>query len=112
MIVRVSGGGGSSGRVTLMTRQPVTLANTVANSFTPSSGYSNALTANAASPLSELYGLLTKANDMTNGASEEVQLLREQNTLLRQIARKQLVISPSVALGQVIDRSQRLYART
>ena len=38
-------------------------------------------------------------------------LLQQQNSILAQLLRKELTISPSVALGQVIQRSNALYAR-
>ena len=65
-------------------------------------------------PLSSLVSLLTKANAQTGGTSseEEMRLMREQNAILRQLLAKKVEITPSVQLGQVIDRSQKLYART
>ena len=65
-------------------------------------------------PLSSLVKLLTKANAQTGGTSseEEMRLMREQNSILRQLLAKKVEITPSVQLGQVIDRSQKLYART
>jgi len=65
-------------------------------------------------PLSSLVNLLTKANAQTGGTSseEEMRLMREQNAILRQLLAKKVEITPSVQLGQVIDRSQKLYART
>ena len=65
-------------------------------------------------PLSSLVNLLTKANAQTGGTSseEEIRLMREQNAILRQLLAKKVEITPSVQLGQVIDRSQKLYART
>ena len=65
-------------------------------------------------PLSSLVNLLTKANAQTSGTSseEEMRLMREQNSILRQLLAKKVEITPSVQLGQVIDRSQKLYART
>ena len=65
-------------------------------------------------PLSTLVDLLSKSGAAPGGSASQEQndLLREQNRLLRQIAQKELTISPSVQLGQVISRSQKLYART
>lgn len=65
-------------------------------------------------PLSDLVGLLTRANAPVGAgsSSEQIRLLEEQNALLRQIARKELVFSPSAQLGQVVERSRQLYART
>jgi len=64
-------------------------------------------------PLSDLVGILSKAGAPQGGTSEEeMRLLREQNTLLRQIAQKELKLSPSTQLGQVVERSRQLYART
>ena len=65
-------------------------------------------------PLSTLVDLLSKAGAAPGGSASQEQndLLREQNRLLRQIAQKEFTISPSVQLGQVISRSQKLYART
>ena len=39
-------------------------------------------------------------------------MLREQNGLLAALLRKNIVISPSAELGQVIARSNALYARS
>ena len=64
-------------------------------------------------PLSDLVGILAKVGAPQGGTSEEeMRLLREQNTLLRQIAQKELKLSPSTQLGQVVERSRQLYART
>lgn len=64
-------------------------------------------------PLSDLVGILAKVGAPQGGSSEEeMRLLREQNTLLRQIAQKELKLSPSTQLGQVVERSRQLYART
>lgn len=64
-------------------------------------------------PLSDLVGILSKVGAPQGGTSEEeMRLLREQNTLLRQIAQKELKLSPSTQLGQVVERSRQLYART
>lgn len=43
--------------------------------------------------------------------SEQNDLLRQQNSILMQLLNKDLTISPSVALGQVMARSASLYAR-
>lgn len=43
--------------------------------------------------------------------SEQNDLLRQQNSILMQLLNKDLTISPSVALGQVVARSASLYAR-
>jgi hypothetical protein len=64
-------------------------------------------------PLSDLVGILSEVGSPNNGPSdEEMRLLREQNSLLRQIAQKELKLSPSTQLGQVVERSRQLYART
>ena len=65
-------------------------------------------------PLSDLLEIMTKAGaNMGGGASdEELRLLREQNSLLRTIANKEWELHPSVGLGQVVERSRQLYART
>jgi len=65
-------------------------------------------------PLSDLVGILQKTGHSGGGAasSDQIRLLEEQNRLLRAIAQKELTISPSVALGQVVARSNQLYART
>lgn len=65
-------------------------------------------------PLSDLVGILSQVG-VANGnqtSDEEMRLLREQNSLLRQIAQKELKLSPSTQLGQVVERSRQLYART
>ena len=43
--------------------------------------------------------------------SEQNELLRQQNSILMQLLNKDLTISPSVALGQVMARSAALYGR-
>jgi hypothetical protein len=43
--------------------------------------------------------------------SEQNELLRQQNSILMQLLNKDLTISPSVALGQVMARSATLYGR-
>ena len=43
--------------------------------------------------------------------SEQNDLLRQQNSILMQLLNKELTISPSVALGQVVARSAALYGR-
>ena len=40
--------------------------------------------------------------------AEQNRLLREQNRLLQKIADKELSISPSVALGRAVKRSQKM----
>ena len=52
--------------------------------------------------------VLRSSNTNGEDASEQNRLLREQNTLLRRIADKELSISPSAALGRVVKRSQKL----
>ena len=43
--------------------------------------------------------------------SEQNELIRQQNSILMQLLNKELTISPSVALGQVMARSTALYGR-
>ena len=43
--------------------------------------------------------------------AEQNELLRQQNSILMQLLNKDLTISPSVALGQVVARSTALYGR-
>ena len=43
--------------------------------------------------------------------SEQNELIRQQNSILMQLLNKELTISPSVALGQVMARSAALYGR-
>ena len=45
------------------------------------------------------------------GNAEQNDLLREQNSLIRQLLNKPLQINPSAALGQVVARSADMYAR-
>lgn len=66
-------------------------------------------------PLSTLVGLLNKSDiggADSKATAEQNRLLEEQNRLLRIIAQKELKISPSAELGQVVSRSSQLYART
>ena len=72
-------------------------------------------------PLSDLKGILASA--MVNGGSGDsmgdmVLELRKQNelaeteiSLLRSLLNKEVIVTPSVALGQVVARSSALYAR-
>ena len=43
--------------------------------------------------------------------AEQNELLRQQNSILMQLLNKDLTITPSVALGQVVARSTALYGR-
>jgi hypothetical protein len=43
--------------------------------------------------------------------AEQNELIRQQNSILMQLLNKDLTISPSVALGQVMARSATLYGR-
>ena len=66
-------------------------------------------------PLSTLVGLLNKSDiggADSKATAEQNRLLEEQNRLLRVIAKKELKLSPSAELGQVVSRSSQLYART
>lgn len=51
------------------------------------------------------------ASGVESANSEQNALLRQQNGILMQLLNKQLTISPSAALGQVVARSNALYAR-
>ena len=51
------------------------------------------------------------ASGVQSANSEQNELLRQQNSILVQLLNKQLTISPSAALGQVVARSSALYAR-
>ena len=51
------------------------------------------------------------ASGVESANSEQNALLRQQNSILVQLLNKQLTISPSAALGQVVARSSALYAR-
>lgn len=51
------------------------------------------------------------ASGVESANSEQNALLRQQNSILVQLLNKQLTISPSAALGQVVARSNALYAR-
>lgn len=51
-------------------------------------------------------------NGVAQANSEQNALLRQQNALLTQMLKKELVISPSATLGQVVARSNALYARS
>lgn len=51
-------------------------------------------------------------NGVAQANSEQNDLLRQQNSILTRILGKELVISPSVQLGQVVARSNALYARS
>ena len=50
-------------------------------------------------------------NGVAQANSEQNELLRQQNSILMQLLNKDLTISPSVALGQVMARSAALYGR-
>ena len=50
-------------------------------------------------------------NGVAQANSEQNELLRQQNRLLAALLKKDLVVTPSVALGQVVARSSELYAR-
>ena len=52
------------------------------------------------------------ASGVREAESEQNALLRQQNSILMQLLNKDLVISPSAALGQVVARSNALYARS
>ena len=53
--------------------------------------------------------VLSQSGGSANRSVEEQNaLLREQNRLLAKIAEKELTVSPSVALGRVVKKSQRL----
>ena len=60
------------------------------------------------------YGVAAAMNSVLSGSNdnrnseEQNRLLNEQNTLLRKIAEKELVVSPSVSLGRVVKKSQKL----
>lgn len=65
-------------------------------------------------PLSTLVGLLEKSN-VGSGNSKDSMTREQANTMIRllqRIEQKENVIYPSVELGQVVDRSKALYART
>lgn len=51
------------------------------------------------------------SNGVARANSEQNELLRQQNGILMQLLQKELVISPSAALGQVNARSAILYGR-
>ncbi len=63
-------------------------------------------------PLNKLQGILEKTS-LNSGGKKETEkqnaLLTEQNRLLRIIAEKELKLSPSPELGQVLSRSAALY---
>lgn len=52
------------------------------------------------------------ASGVREAESEQNALLRQQNAILAQLLSKELTISPSAALGQVVARSNALYARS
>ena len=52
------------------------------------------------------------ASGVREAESEQNALLRQQNSILAQLLSKELTISPSAALGQVVARSNALYARS
>ena len=60
------------------------------------------------------YGVAAAMNSILQGSNdnrnseEQNRLLKEQNILLRKIAEKELVVSPSVSLGRVVKKSQKL----
>lgn len=50
-------------------------------------------------------------NGVRSAQSEQNELLRQQNSILTKLLEKNLTITPSVALGQVVARSTALYGR-
>lgn len=61
------------------------------------------------------YGVASAMNSVLNGRTnsaanteEQNRILREQNKLLQKIVDKELAISPSVALGRVVKKSQKM----
>ena len=50
-------------------------------------------------------------NGVAQANAEQNELLRQQNSLLSELLRKEFTIEPSVGLGQVLARSETLYAR-
>jgi hypothetical protein len=54
------------------------------------------------------------SNGVRDANAEQNALLRQQNDLLRELLHKELVakVSPSAALGAVVNRSQKMYAQT
>lgn len=64
-------------------------------------------------PLNKLQGILEKANGGNKANSADVkrqnELLTEQNRLLRIIAQKEIKLSPSPELGQVVTKATALY---
>ena len=50
-------------------------------------------------------------NGVRSAQSEQNALLQQQNSILRQLLQKEFTLSPSVALGQVVARSNTLYGR-
>lgn len=51
-------------------------------------------------------------NGVAQANAEQNALLRQQNSILAQLLDKDLVITPSIALGQVVQRSSAMYARS
>ena len=63
-------------------------------------------------PLSDLTGILARANIGGNKDSMTKEQANTMISLLQDIKRKENVIQPSVGLGQVVQRSLDAYART
>ena len=112
MDIRVTGGSGQ-GTVRLQTRASggfvdngqLFLANENGNPELIGSIGGNTAVANTEQIIEGIKGGVYQAN------AEQNELLRQQNSILTQLLNKQLTITPSVALGQVIARSNTLYAR-
>lgn len=60
-------------------------------------------------PLSDLQGILAKTGSNSADVKRQNELLSEQNKLLRVIAAKEIKLSPTPELGQVVTKAQALY---
>lgn len=104
-------GAAHSGSVGKFASGGIVYGNTLANV----GEYANArVNPEVIAPLSDLQGILERTGNGSNkeAIKEQNRLLTEQNALLRQIAKKDLTISPSASLGQVVAKSNALYARS
>ena len=60
-------------------------------------------------PLSKLQDILAKSGNSSANVKRQNELLAEQNRLLRVIAQKEIRLSPTPELGQVVTKAQALY---
>lgn len=115
-VVSSSGGdsysGGGSNRPTVnvnlmkMARGGIAYGDTLAHIGEYPSARSNP---EVVAPLSKLQDILAKSGNSSADVKRQNELLAEQNRLLRMIAQKEIRLSPTPELGQVVTKAQALY---